>query len=70
MKTTWTVIKSPIKYYGAKCNNFKFSFKERMTGKDVKNFMTDRISNVLALLFALYLLSSFYSLIRNIFYTI
>ena len=33
------------------------SIKERMTEKDVKNFMTDRISYLLALLFALYLLS-------------
>ena len=47
----------------------QFSFKERMTEKDVKNFMTDRFS-ILALLLALYLLSWFYSLTRNIFYTI
>ena len=46
------------------------SIKERMTEKDVKNFMTDRISYLLALLFALYLLSWFYSLMRNIVYTI
>ena len=46
------------------------SIKERMTEKDVKNFMTDRISYLLALLFAVYLLSWFYSLMRNIVYTI
>ena len=46
------------------------SIKERMTEKDGKNFMTDRISYLLALLFALYLLSWFYSLMRNIVYTI
>ena len=34
----------------------QFSFKERITEKDVKNFMTDRFS-ILALLLALYLLS-------------
>ena len=69
---TKTVIKSLIKYDGANCyNNFwkQFSFKERITEKDVKNFMTDRFS-ILALLLALYLLSWFYSLTRKIFYTI
>ena len=56
MDWTKTVIMSLINYDGANCNNKQFSFKERMTEKDVKNFLTDRFS-ILALLFALYLLS-------------
>ena len=56
MDWTKTVIMSLIKYDGANCNNKQFLFKERMTEKDVKNFLTDKFS-ILALLFTLYLLS-------------